>query len=401
MKIGVIVDNDLNSDIRVLREIKLLQKVGHEVIVLCFAFDNKKYSPIKNLEVRRIPMEKSKKNRQYFLYHISSAYKKLWAKHIADFINDEDLDALHVHDLYMALPAKQGIQNSKKDIPFTLDLHENYPTAVKSYNWTKGFIRSRLAKAEKWEKLEGPYLRMADHIIVLSEDFKINLSEKYDIDPNKLYIIPNVPELDSMHPSSDSIIPAHILDFKKDTDILYFYFGVIGQRRGIFETLEAFQKVIAQKENCKLLLIGPIDASDKEVFKDLSRDLVEKGNMLYEPWINLEDLPVYLDFVDVGLAPFLKNPQHESGIANKIFQYMFGELPILASNCKPQQDLLEKEHAGLIFSNVKEQEKLILQLSKDQNLRRELGKNGLSAVREKYNIDLYQNEMNQAFSFSK
>ena len=54
-----------------------------------------------------------------------------------------------------------------------LDLHENYPTAIKSYNWTKGLIRSRLVMAEKWEKLEGPYLKMANHIIVLSEDFNV------------------------------------------------------------------------------------------------------------------------------------------------------------------------------------------------------------------------------------
>lgn len=399
MRIGVIVDNDLNSDIRVLREIKLLQKVGHEVIALCFAFDNKEYAAIPNTRVHRIPIEKSKKNRLYFLYHIRFSYKKLWINHIASFIEKENLDALHVHDLYMALPAKKGIQKSKKDISFTLDLHENYPTAVKSYNWTKGFLRSRLAQPEKWEKLEGPYLEMADHIIVLSEDFRDKLSKKHNIKQDKFFIVPNVPELDSMSPTEDTTIPGHILDFKKKGDILYFYFGVIGERRGIFETLHAFKKVIGQNKNCKLLLIGPIDSADKEVFNELSKDLVEKGKMLYEPWINLKDLPAYLDFVDVGLAPFLKNPQHESGIANKIFQYMFGEIPILASNCKPQQDLLEKENAGLIFSNVEEQEKLILKLAEDHNLRESLGKNGLTAILNKYNIDLYQNQINRAFSY--
>lgn len=399
MKIGVIVDNDLNSDIRVLREIKLLQKAGHEVIALCFAFDNKNYPPIEKLKTRRIPISKSKKNKLYFLYHISSAYKNLWIKNIAQFIDEEELDALHVHDLYMAHSAKYGIAKSKRDIPFTLDLHENYPTAVKSYNWTKGFIRSKLAKVEKWTKLEGPYLKMANHIIVLSEDFKLSLSKKYNLNLAKFFIIPNVPELDSMSAKSEEKIPEHIQNFKNEGDIIFFYFGVIGQRRGIFETLEAFQKVVQQNAKCKLLLIGPIDAADKESFHHLSSGLIKAGKMLYEPWINLSDLPLYLNFVDVGLAPFIKNPQHESGIANKIFQYMFGEIPILASNCKPQQDLLTKENAGLIFSNPKEQEKLILKTAQDENLRKIMGQNGLKAVKEKYNIDLYQKEMELAFTF--
>ncbi len=400
MKIGVIVDNDLNSDIRVLREIKLLQKVGYEVVALCFSFNKKNYSPIENLKVVRIDIEKSKKNKLYFLYHLLPGYKNLWSSNIAKFIDGEDLDALHVHDLYMALSAKKGIEKSKKDIPFSLDLHENYPTAIKSYNWTKGLIRSRLVMAEKWEKLEGPYLKMANHIIVLSEDFKLDLSKKHNLKKEKFFIIPNVPELNLMSREAKSSIPQNILNFKNSDDVLFFYFGVIGQRRGIFETLEAFQNVVKKNDNCKLLLIGPIDNADKEAFHELSKGLVEKGKMLYEPWINLKDLPVYLDFVDVGLAPFLKNPQHESGIANKIFQYMYGEIPVLASNCKPQQDLLEKEKAGLIFSSSKEQEQMILKLAEDQNLRNELGKNGFTAVKEKYNIDLYQNEMKKAFSFN-
>jgi hypothetical protein len=46
MKAGVIVDNDLNNDKRVLREIEILKAGGVEIFVLCFGFDNKIYPEI-------------------------------------------------------------------------------------------------------------------------------------------------------------------------------------------------------------------------------------------------------------------------------------------------------------------------------------------------------------------
>ena len=38
MKIGIVVDNELNSDIRVLREIGILKEEGYEIYALCFGF---------------------------------------------------------------------------------------------------------------------------------------------------------------------------------------------------------------------------------------------------------------------------------------------------------------------------------------------------------------------------
>jgi ethanolamine utilization protein EutP (predicted NTPase) len=43
MRIGVVVDNDLNDDKRVLKEIDILKEAGHQVFVLCYGFDNKQY----------------------------------------------------------------------------------------------------------------------------------------------------------------------------------------------------------------------------------------------------------------------------------------------------------------------------------------------------------------------
>ena len=348
-KIGVVVDNDLNNDVRVLREIRLLQKIGFEIAVLCFAFDNKDYQPIKGVEIIRIPISRSHKNKLYFFYHLLPGYKKLWIDNIASFISKVKPDVLHVHDLYMSLVAKKGIENSKMNIPFVLDLHENYPIAVQDYNWTKGFVRKLLAQPGKWENLEGQYLSYASKIIVLSDDFKNYYLNKYSfLKDSNLTVIPNVIDIENFAQSQKKLDSPLIKTLKESNATIFIYFGAIAERRGIFETLSAFDKV-SRTYNTKLLIIGPVDNSDKERFNNTSDQLINEGRIIYIPWIDLSELLSYLEVADIGLAPFIKNAQHESGIANKIYQYMFAKLPIIASDCKPQMELLLKESAGLIF----------------------------------------------------
>ena len=60
-----------------------------------------------------------------------------------------------------------------------LDLHENYPFVVTTYNWTRGFLRSLLSQPEKWILKEKEYLSYANIIIVLSSDYKNTLTKRY------------------------------------------------------------------------------------------------------------------------------------------------------------------------------------------------------------------------------
>ena len=80
----------------------------------------------------------------------------------------------------MSKCAYKAIKSSKKEVELILDLHENYPVAVNSYNWTKGCLRGFLANTSIWFKKRKEYLSYADKIIVLSENFKNSLIERYN-----------------------------------------------------------------------------------------------------------------------------------------------------------------------------------------------------------------------------
>ena len=75
MKIGVVADNELNDDKRVLKEINILREAGHQIVVLCFGFDGKEYRSPGDFSVTRIRISKSLKNTLFFLLNTIPAYE--------------------------------------------------------------------------------------------------------------------------------------------------------------------------------------------------------------------------------------------------------------------------------------------------------------------------------------
>lgn len=383
MKVGVVVDNELNNDKRVLREIAILKEHGYDISVLCFGFGKKYISPLDGIKIARINISKKTKDILFFFLNTIPIYEWLWAARIRKFIKSNEIDLLHVHDLYMSRASAWGIKKYGKKIPMILDLHENYPYAAGTYRWATGIFRSLIAQPSKWGKKEKQYLGFPDKIIVLSENYRNQLLEKYPYMQESTFgVFPNYPDLSSMNSPE---LPEVKFPFVKSAPII-FYFGVVAERRGIFNALNAFETVISKGYDVNFMIIGPIDKADRHKFNAVSVSPVMTKRLIYIPWIDLSELPAYLELSDICIAPFVKNPQHESGIANKIFDYMLGSKPLIVSDCKPQRDLIGKTNCGIVFSNCHDLIEAIIRLLNDSNLRQEMGKNGYNAIVKDYNL---------------
>ena len=145
------------------------------------------------------------------------------------------------------------------------------------------------------------------------------------------------------------------------------------------------------------MIAGPVDKKDRKRFFRVTGSNDIKSKVSYIPWINYRELPAYLEISDICLAPFLKNPQHDSGVANKIYDYMFGSRPVVASDCRPQKNLIQKYKCGLIFSDLEEFEEAIITLLMDDNLRREMGRNGYNAVVNELNTGNFKENLIKTF----
>lgn len=395
MNIGVVVDNELNDDKRVLREIEILKEAGHKIFVLCFGFDNREYNAIEGINVSRIAIRRRIKNILFFFLNTIPVYEWLWSRRIKIFFKANEIEVVHVHDLYMSKAAREGIEKSGRKIPMILDLHENYPYAVTTYNWTRGFFRSMIARPRAWQKKEKEYLGYADKIIVLCDDFRDELSGRYPELPKGIFTaLPNVPDISQITHKGDVKIE---LSFNKDRAVI-LYFGVVAERRGIFDALDVFEQLARENHPSCFLVIGPIDKKDREKFFTKTGSDLLKDRIKYIPWIEISELPAYLDISDICLAPFHKNPQHESGVANKIFDYMLGKRPIVASDCKPQKILIEKYNCGIIYSYPNEMKAAIIKLSADKQLRGEMGENGYRAILKELNTAVVRENLLRIYS---
>jgi glycosyltransferase involved in cell wall biosynthesis len=390
MRIGIIVDNELNNDKRVLREAKILADGGHEVFALCFRFDGTIEKEFDGITISRIYITRRFKDILFFLFNSFNLYERLWSSWICRFILEYNPDVIHAHDLYMSKCSYTGIRRSGKKVSLVLDLHENFSYQVTSYNWTKGFLRNLISKPQKWKKKEGQYLGFADRIIVLSDEFRDQLTTEYpSLKPENFCSLPNVPDVGQMESFKPE--PGKLPFIKKSP--LLFYFGIVAERRGIFSALTAFSELAGEGAEIDFLIVGPVDKADLPRFNKLTGSKELKGRVIYIPWIDLAELPSYLEICDICIAPFLKNPQHESGVANKIFDYMLGKKPLIVSDCLPQQRLVEKYSCGLVYRNKAELKEAILTLAGNPVLASEMGKRGYEAIAGEFNTEKIKDKL--------
>jgi glycosyltransferase involved in cell wall biosynthesis len=384
MKIGVILDNEYITDIRVTNEVNYLKSVGYDVHVLCPAFSGQKtFEVVEGISIHRFTMSRSLKNKLYGLMNSLPLYELYWIKKVRAFVKETQPDYLHAHDLYMSKIAFKG-GNSR--IPVVLDLHENFPAAVMGYRWSTRFPYSLLSRPSAWKRKEAKYIGYASKLVVLSSTFKGTLTKRYStLKPENVFVYPNVPDVTQLmsFPVIEEIFP------KQDRFIL-FYFGGINERRGIFTCFDAIKILSAEIPSIHLLLIGPVDGHEQINFNRALNDPILKKHVTHYKWKELSELPSYLMASDVCLSPIFKDDQHESGVANKIFQYMLFSKPLIVSDCAPQIEIVQGNNCGLVFKSedAKDLAEKIRYLYLNPQLGKEMGDRGKIAVLQKYTVEV-------------
>lgn len=384
MKIGVILDNEFTIDIRVSNEVHFLKSIGYEIHILCPNYNTyKEFEIIDGIIIHRFKLSKSIKNKLFGLMNTLPFYEILWIKEVRRFVRKVNPQYLHAHDLYMSKIAYMG---GNRQLPVILDLHENFPAAILSYKWSSKFPYNLLSRPKAWQGKEQKYLGYASKIIVLSNFFKVALANRYPtLNSDNLFVYPNVPDVNQMlsFQIKSDIFP------KRDRFVL-FYFGGISERRGIFTCFEAIKILANEIPSIHLLLIGPIDGHEQAAFDLYMNNPIINERVTHYKWKDISEFPSYTAASDICLSPIFKNEQHESGVANKVFQYMLFEKPLIVSDCAPQIDIVEGNKCGIAFrsNDSNDLAAKIKYLYNNPQLCAEMGKHGKQAVLKKYNLEV-------------
>jgi glycosyltransferase involved in cell wall biosynthesis len=277
-------------------------------------------------------------------------------------------DIYHFHDfelIYKVLPLKKALPKAK----LIYDVHEHYPDMMSMSRKVPKLLRPLATlivdKSETYLAAKFDQLITADDAV--QERFK-----KYNSRVDVIY------NFSDFEPKEDPT--------EKEYDVIYQ--GGITLERGVFNLVQAIQLIKDKFPELKMVFVGPFDdAQGKElVFKyieehNLAKHILFVGRV---PHLQVEE---YIRKSRVGVVTLLPLPKYYKNIPIKQFEYMSCGIPVVGSNLPPIERFLTSHNSGIIVDPTKPEEisKALSILLADPSLCKEMGDNGLKAVREEYN----------------
>lgn len=392
IKIGMLLDVEFPPDLRVENEMRSLAAAGYDVHLLCYDFSGTK-PPTEifdeNIAVHRFQISKNFHNKFNVVALSFPIYFHFWTKQAAKFVEQQNIDVIHVHDLRLAEVGRR-IKN-KFNIPYVLDLHENYPAALKVYAFSNTLLGRLLVSIKQWERCEQRQVGFATFIVSVIEEMKERILS-LSVSDDRIFVVPNYINMDSFDVKT---IPVNL---KKNTDeISLIYSGGFDLHRGLETLLEAMKIIQTQQANIRLHLVG---AGRTEVSLREKAGSEHIHNVEFYGWQKERAIPSFIVKCDIGVIPHLKNEQTDFTIPHKLFHYMYKRKPVLVSDCAPLKRIVKKSNAGLVFQsgNAEDLADKIMQLAQNSEQRKLFGENGHNAIMREFNweksaeqlIQLYQ-----------
>lgn len=256
------------------------------------------------------------------------------------FIEENNIDVLHVHDLPLAKTA--FLAAKKHRLKTVLDLHENYPAALMTwFSWRKNpvirFKNKMFFSYQRWRHYESRIVKKYNVVIAVVDEMKQRLIAQHNLDENSVVIVPNAEKKEFANNFKNDT-PDYFQD-KKDRFVIS-YVGGFGPHRGLHTAILGMVEVIKEVPNALLVLVGP---SNKDVRSHLE-NLVKENNL--EAHVEIRGREPFKNVVNImkssalNVIPHISNEHTESAVPHKFFQILLSGKPLLVSDCAPMKRLV-------------------------------------------------------------
>ena len=171
-----------------------------------------------------------------------------------------------------------------------------------------------------YQRLERGFLREADHIVAISDDFLPILKSKYGIAPEDVTVIENWSPIEDLpqYPRDNEWAQAHL----PPCDFRLIYSGTLGFKQDPAALLE-----LAEKIDCEIVVFSQGEAANRLASDAARRGL---GNLSVRPWLPFSDLPKALAGADL-LVVLLEPDAGIFSVPSKVLTYLCSGRPILGS----------------------------------------------------------------------
>ncbi len=298
------------------------------------------------------------------LSRMTKIVKKVFAK-----AKELDSDIYHLHDPEL-IPIGLKLKKLGKKVIF--DAHEDFPKQMLAKPYLSPFLLKVISKISAW--YEKYSCKKFDYIITATPYIrdKFFLINQNSLDVNNYPILKELSNNVSWADKKDEVC----------------YVGGIEKVRGIKELVQSLSFVGGVKLN-------------------LAGSFIEKGVELevksYDSWQKVNELG-FLDrqqIADVykrskaGLVTLHPIINYLDALPVKMFEYMAAGLPVISSNIKLWEEIVESNHCGICVNPVdpKEIAKAIEYRISNPKEAEQMGKNGKKAVVEKYNWEIEEKKL--------
>lgn len=316
----VSVINDLNSDVRVNKIALALIESGYQVTLIGRLLPSSKpFEPI-DFNAVRMNLLFKKGPLFYLTFNLRLFFKLLFTK--AHLLYANDLDTLLPNYLVSKI----------KGIPLIYDSHELFcevPELLKN-----PFKRRIWLRLEKW------LVPKMNHLITVSDGIAAFYENKYQ---QKFTVVRNIPpviQLNFVLKSRES------LGIATDKKMILLQGAGINIDRGAEELIDA----MAMVHNAVLYIIGSGDVWHVLEQKVKSQGLEAKVKLIQK--IPKEELMHYTGNADVGLSIDKNtNLNYYYSLPNKLFDYIQGSVPVLASRLYEIEKIINQYQIGEFIDN--------------------------------------------------
>jgi len=315
----VSVINDLVTDRRVHKSCMVLHEQGYAVLLVGRVLPNS------------LPLDERpyKTHRMKLWFTKGVAFYAEFTLRLWFFLKKHEPALLVANDLDTLWPNNRVAM--KRNIPLIYDSHEIFCEVPE--------LQHTPLKKRIWEGLEKRIVPKLKYCITVNQSIANWFKEKYKVD---FKVVRNIPD----KVASGTIKTRSELNLPADKKIILLQGAGINIQRGAEEAIEAMRWV----ENAILLIIGGGDAIKNLEFRIQNSGLGEKVLMLAK--MRPEELYHYTCSADIGLSLDKDtNINYRFSLPNKIFDYIYAGVPVLASALPEIQSFIDKYYVGVCIKS--------------------------------------------------
>lgn len=315
----VSVINDLVTDRRVHKTCMVLTEQGYEVILVGRVLKNS------------LPLDGRmyKTHRMKLWFEKGVAFYTEFTIRLFFFLLNNKANLLVANDLDTLWPS--NFISRKRKTALVYDSHEIFCEVPE--------LQHTPLKKKIWESLEKRIVPKLKHCITVNQSIANWFNQKYK---TGFKVARNIPDKISV----DRIKTREELKLPTDKKIILLQGAGINIQRGAEEAVEAMQYV----DNAILLIIGGGDAVDNLKLEIKRLNLGDKVIML--PKMKPEELYQYTCNADIGLSlDKATNLNYQYSLPNKLFDYVYAGVPVLASPLTEIKLFIEKYKVGVCIEN--------------------------------------------------